>query len=109
MPGRSGPNRRPSSEQLELCSRHLSRVLSLMTSLNLKLIIPVGRLAIDAFYAPLKTLEEIIGSQMRNASAYVIPLPHPSGISRWHQIQEHRALIYQALELIRSFRLPKGE
>ncbi|MBS3750610.1 MAG: hypothetical protein KGY39_03785 [Anaerolineales bacterium] len=91
----------PTSEQLELCSPHLSSVLSLMTGLNLKLVIPVGRLAVDAFYAPSKTLDEIIGTQMGYASAQVIPLPHPSGISRWHQKQEHRALIYQALELIR--------
>jgi len=95
-------NRRPTSEQLELCSPHLSSVLSLLAGLNLKLIIPVGRLAVDAFYAPSKTLDEIIGTQMKYANAHVIPLPHPSGISRWHQTQEHRALIYQALELIRS-------
>lgn len=98
-------DRRPGSEQLELCSPHLSSVLSLMTGFNLKLIIPVGRQAIDAFYAPSKTLEEIIGTQMGYASATVIPLPHPSGVSRWHQKQEHRILIYQALELIRSIDL----
>ena len=95
-------DRRPTSGQLEICHAHLSSVLSLMTGLNLGLIIPVGRLAIEAFYAPSKTLEEIIGTQMKYASARVIPLPHPSGISRWHQKQEHRALIYRALELIRS-------
>lgn len=33
------------------------------------------------FLYPLKTLEEIIGTR-RWASAQVIPLPHPSGISR---------------------------
>lgn len=98
-------DRRPSSEQRELCSPHLSSVLSLMNGFNLELIIPVGRQAIDAFYAPSKTLEEIIGTQMGYASATVIPLPHPSGVSRWHQKQEHRALIYQALEIIRSAEL----
>jgi uracil-DNA glycosylase len=56
-----------------------------MAGLNLKLIIPAGRLAIDAFYEPSKTLEEIIGTQMGYASAQVIPLPHPSGISRLNQ------------------------
>ena len=48
-----------------------------MVSLNMKLIIPIGRLAIDTFYVPSKTLEYIIGAQMRYASAKVIPLPHP--------------------------------
>ncbi len=101
--------RRPTSEQLELCSPHLSSVLSLMTGLNLKLIVPVGRLSVDAFYASSKTLDEIIGAQMGYASAQVIPLPHPSGISRWHQRQEHRKLIYQALDRIRSVGLITSE
>jgi hypothetical protein len=56
-----------------------------MVGLNLKLIISVGRLAIDAFYTPSKTLEDIIGAQMGYANAHVIPLPHPSGISRLYQ------------------------
>ncbi|MFO8037053.1 MAG: hypothetical protein R6U57_10545 [Anaerolineales bacterium] len=67
---------------LTLSTPYLSSGLSLTAGLNLKLIIPVGRLAIDAFYAPSKTLEEIIGVQMEYASAHVIPLPHPSGVSR---------------------------
>jgi len=46
-----------------------------MAGLNLKLIIPVGRLAVDAFYDSSKTLDEIIGTQMEYASAQVIPLP----------------------------------
>ncbi|MFO8036474.1 MAG: hypothetical protein R6U57_07605 [Anaerolineales bacterium] len=50
--------------------------------MNLKLIIPIGRLAIDAFYNPSKMSEEIIGTQTGYASAHLIPLPHPSGVSR---------------------------
>ena len=57
-------DRSPSSTQLDLCQPHLSRVLSLMTGLNLRLIIPVGRLAIDAFFPASKALEEIIGQQL---------------------------------------------
>ncbi len=34
------------------------------------------------------------------SGAWVIPLPHSSGASRWHQIKENRALIDQAIELI---------
>ena len=61
---------------------HLSSVLSLMADLNLKLIIPVGRLAVDASFTPSKLLEEITRTQMGYANAQVIPLPHPNGISR---------------------------
>jgi len=63
---------------------------------------PVGRLAIDAFFPASKALEKIIGKRMKYSHAHVIPLPDPSDISRWHQTQEHRALIYQAVKLIGS-------
>lgn len=96
---------RPSAAQLELCRPHLSRVLSVMTGKNLRLIIPVGRLAINVFFPASRSLEEIIGQQMRYSSALVIPLPHPSGLSRWHQSQDHRALIYQALKMIGDLNL----
>jgi len=99
QPDGSG-DRSPSSKQLELCQPHLARVLSVMAGLNLKLIVPVGRLAISAFFPTSRSLEEIIGQQMKYSRALVIPLPHPSGLSRWHQSQDHRALIYQALKMI---------
>jgi uracil-DNA glycosylase len=104
QPDGSG-DRSPSSKQLDLCQPHLSRVLSLMTGLNLRLIIPVGRLAIDAFFPASKALEKIIGQRLKYSRALVVPLPHPSGLSRWYQSQEHRALIYRALEMIGDLNL----
>jgi hypothetical protein len=29
-----------------------------------------------------------------------VPLPHPSGASRWHQLESNRLLVAQAVELI---------
>ena len=66
-----------------------------------EVIIPIGRLAITLFYDKKLKLTEIIGTQMQiDSGAWVIPLPHSSGASRWHQIKEHRLLIDQAIELI---------
>ncbi len=76
-----------------------------MTGLNLRLIIPVGRLAIDAFFPASKALEKIIGQRLKYSRALVVPLPHPSGLSRWYQNQEHRALIYHAPEMIGGLNL----
>ncbi len=98
-------DRGPSSKQLDLCQPHLARVLSVMAGLNLKLIVPVGRLAINAFFPTSKPLEEIVGQQMKYSRALVISLPHPSGLSRWHQSQDHRAFIYRALKMIRNLNL----
>jgi uracil-DNA glycosylase len=104
QPDGSG-DRSPSSKQLDLCQPHLSRILSLMTGLNLRLIMPVGRLAINVFFPASKSLEEIIGQQIRYSRALVVPLPHPGDLSRWYQNQEHRALIYRALEMIGDLNL----
>ncbi len=105
QPDGSG-DRRPSSKQIELCQPYFFRVLSIMHRFSLKLILPVGRLAIDAFFPASKSLEKIIGKRIKYSHAHVIPLPDPSDISRWHQNQEHRSLIYQALEMISDLDLP---
>ena len=97
-PDRSG-DRRPSSKQIELCQPNLSGVLSLMTSLNLRLILSIGRLAIDDSFPTSKPLEEIVGQQLKCSHALVELPPRPSVISRWHQTQEHRALIYRPVKL----------
>ena len=73
-------DRRPSTEQLELCSPHLSSVLSMMAGLNLKPIIPVGRLTIEAFYSPSKTLGAIIsGPRWGTPARRLSPCPTPAG------------------------------
>jgi uracil-DNA glycosylase len=64
-------------------------------------IIPIGRLAITLFFDSKQKLDEIIGRQKQlPTGTWVIPLPHSSGASRWHQSQENRELIEQAIELI---------
>ena len=48
-------------------------------------------------------LTEIIGTQKQlENGAWVVPLPHSSGASRWHQIEENRLLIEKAVELIKG-------
>ena len=46
-------------------------------------------------------LDEIIGREKQiDSGAWVIPLPHSSGASRWHQTEENRILIEKAVALI---------
>ncbi len=103
-PGGSG-DRAPTRAEQELCRRHLDSELALV---NPELIIPVGRLAINLFYPSSPTLDEIIGTEKLVDTRWIIPLPHPSGASRWHQLPENRALIDQAIERIRTHRLRMG-
>jgi uracil-DNA glycosylase len=91
-------DRVPSRREQALCRPFLDRELVLVKP---ALIIPVGRLAIELFYPRTSRLEDIIGAEMQlESGAWVVPLPHPSGASRWHQVEENRARIQTAIRLI---------
>jgi hypothetical protein len=45
-------------------------------------------------------LESIIGRQIERDGRVIIPLPHPSGASTWHQKPENRKLVKKAIRLI---------
>jgi uracil-DNA glycosylase len=97
QPSGSG-DRVPSRKEQDLCRPFLDRELALVQP---EVIIPIGGLAIKLFYDKKLKLTEIIGTQMQiENGAWVIPLPHSSGASRWHQIKENRLLIEKAIELI---------
>ena len=100
FPGKSksgGGDRVPSREEQILCRAYLDREIELI---NPELIIPVGRLAINLFFSDNMPLREIIGAEIRVDNRTIVPLPHPSGASRWHQIAENREKIVQAIERI---------
>lgn len=94
--GGSG-DRLPSRKEQKLCRPFLDEELAFV---NPALVIPVGRLAIELFSPKGQKLNEIIGTASEADGRCIIPLPHPSGASRWHQSQENRALIDLAIELI---------
>lgn len=108
-PGGSG-DRRPSRQEVELCSSHLDRQLALLRP---RLILAVGQLAIDRFL-PRRALGELVGRLFEEtgvalealprpgavADRLVLPLPHPSGASRWLNAPEHRRQLDAALRLL---------
>lgn len=90
-------DRVPSRTEQELCRHFLEDELRLV---NPKLIIPIGRLAIEKFYGAEQKLEELIGTEEEIDGRWIVPLPHPSGASRWHQLAENRERIDAAIALI---------
>jgi len=101
-PGRAksgSGDRVPSRAEQKLCRPFLDQEIKLT---NPELIIPIGKLAIEIFYPKGMKLTEIIGTQRKIESYWVVPLPHSSGASRWHQIEPNRVLIHQAIGLIRK-------
>jgi uracil-DNA glycosylase len=100
-PGRSpsgSGDRVPSRSEQQLCRPFLDGELDL---LDPSLILPVGRLAIGLFFAPGQALEAIIGTEKQVGERWVVPLPHPSGASRWHQTADNRQRVQAAIGLIK--------
>ncbi len=93
-------DRLPSPGQIANCSSWLEAEIRLIAP---KVIIPVGRLAIERFLgsAPLASLvghAHRLGD--RATGSIIIPLPHPSGASSWIHTPGHMDLVRTALSLI---------
>lgn len=98
-PGGRG-DRVPNRDEQASCADWLSAELRIIRP---RLLIPVGRLAIERFL-PALPLVELIGSRHEvehvGGQSVVIPLPHPSGASSWIHQQGHQLLVDRAIALI---------
>ena len=61
-------------------------------------------MAIDAFLGKLP-LAELVGHGFERDGRLFFPLPHASGVSRWLNSAEHRALLDRALQELARLRL----
>jgi uracil-DNA glycosylase len=95
-------DRVPSPAERHECGAWLDQELRIIRP---RLVIPVGRLAIDRFLGPLP-LDEVIGRvhsvEHAGGTARCIPLPHPSGASSWIHAPGHRDLLNVALRELKS-------
>jgi uracil-DNA glycosylase len=91
-------DRTPTAAEQELCEHWRDRELELLRP---ALIVPVGGLAIKRILGR-SGLADCIGRRSEQDGVAVVPLPHPSGASAWLNAPEHRALVSEAVELIRA-------
>lgn len=93
-------DRVPDKQEIKNCKHWLEKEYQIMQP---KLIIPIGKLAISQ-YLTHKKLDEVVGQQFLIDSpllqADVIPLPHPSGLSTWFNMEPGKTLLQDALALI---------
>jgi uracil-DNA glycosylase family 4 len=89
-------DRRPSPAEVALCVPWLERELALVRP---RIVLLVGSLAIERYWGrvPLTTA---VGRARRNGGPVLIPLPHPSGASRWLNDPSHRQLLDRALGIL---------
>jgi uracil-DNA glycosylase family 4 len=93
-------DRKPSPPELALCRPYLLTELELLRP---AVILAVGGMAIEAFLGPQR-LDDVIGQSFEQSGARILPLPHPSGVSRWLNESAHQALLASALELLALWR-----
>ena len=108
LPGGAG-DRRPSPSEVAACSPWRAGVIEL---LHPPLVVPVGSLALS-LYLPNARLDDVVGEAWlpdgRRAPRrpvgtprVLLPLPHPSGQSRWLNDPARAALLDRALERLRA-------
>ncbi len=120
-PAASGAgDRRPSRAEVELCREHLDRQLALLRPW---LVLAVGQMALERFLPP-RPMQQSVGRLFSAAGQeldpgalpgppalpLVLPLPHPSGASRWLNQEANRELLEGALQVLRGLlqRPPPG-
>ena len=107
FPGKSpagNGDRPPSSAEIALCRRFLEREFELLEP---KLVLLVGKMAIDAFVGR-RPLVETVGHVFARDGRLYLPLPHASGVSRWLNHPANRGLLDRALEELSKLRVDLG-
>jgi uracil-DNA glycosylase len=100
-------DRRPSAQEVALCAPWLDSLLALLQP---RLILPIGSLALGRFM-PGRRLDDVIGGAFTAGGASItglprvepalLPLPHPSGQSRWLNDRARRELLDRALSTLK--------
>ena len=90
-------DRRPSPAEVLLCTPWLEAELALVRP---RVVLLVGTLAIERFWGKVP-LSEVVGKSRVDGDRVLIPLPHPSGASRWLNDPENRKRLVRALGVVR--------
>ncbi len=101
---RGDGDRRPSPAEVALCRPFLDAELQLLQP---RVVLLVGTMAIETFFGKVK-LEDVIGTFEERNGMMFLPLPHPSGVSRWLNEPEHLKQHQRALEILAEWRITYG-
>jgi uracil-DNA glycosylase len=99
LPGARG-DRVPSPEEQALCRPWLDE---LIVVLRPEIVLLVGSLAIRTFLGPFQSLSDVIGTAAIRDGVRYLPLPHPSGVSRWLNEPANVAAVDRAMTILRGW------
>jgi uracil-DNA glycosylase family 4 len=96
-------DRPPSAREIALCAGHLDREIALVRP---EIVVSLGRMAAERLdpTARLLSLAELVGSircaERAGHAFQLIPLPHPSGVSRWLNDPANQARLEEGLAVL---------
>jgi uracil-DNA glycosylase len=103
FPGKTGGggDRVPTADECALWRGFVEREVRILRP---RLVLPVGRLAIQEVLGHTEPIAAVVGralrTQLHGVDVDVIPLPHPSGASTWFKVEPGRTLLEEALRLV---------
>lgn len=104
-------DRAPSRSEIALCADHLDMELRLVRP---EIIVTLGKMAASRLIpgASRMSLADLVGTStvvdLPVGRADVVPLPHPSGVSRWLNDPANRARVDTGLAVLGEIRQQKG-
>ncbi|MEO0093183.1 MAG: uracil-DNA glycosylase family protein [candidate division WOR-3 bacterium] len=94
---------KPKPKQISNCASYLEEEFRILRP---RIVIPVGKLAIEKLLGKVK-LETVVGKKfirtVFSIKTIIIPLPHPSGASPWSFKKENQKRIVKAVKILKSF------
>jgi uracil-DNA glycosylase family 4 len=104
-------DRAPSRAEIALCADHLEMELALVRP---EIIVTLGKLSASRLIpgANRQPLSALVGTiaevDLPHGRTSIVPLPHPSGVSRWLNDTDNQSLVRQGLTKLAEARLQRG-
>jgi uracil-DNA glycosylase len=93
-------DRVPTPREQLLCRPWLDAQLDII---NPEIILLVGLLAIQTFMGRVPSLTAVVGTGLIKEGVRYLPLPHPSGVSRWMNEPENVRAVGRAMGILREW------
>jgi uracil-DNA glycosylase len=99
LPGSRG-DRVPTPREQQLCRPWLDEQVAILEP---DIILLVGLLAIQTFLGRVPSLQAVVGTAVIKDGARYLPLPHPSGVSRWLNEPENVQAVARSMAIMREW------
>ena len=93
-------DRLPSVEEQALCRPWLDGTLRIVKP---KVVLLIGMLAIRTYLGRVESLSSVVGTAEVRGGVRTLPLPHPSGVSRWMNNSANVDAVERAMAILRGW------